>query len=60
MIASVGRLDLGFEALPIPADPGLPLTAYTAESGAPASDALRLLASWAAATASSDASGDRP
>ncbi|GAA1883176.1 helix-turn-helix transcriptional regulator [Asanoa iriomotensis] len=48
----VGRLDLGFEAMPMPADPGLTLTAYSAEPGTPASDALRLLASWAA-TASS-------
>lgn len=44
----VGRLDLGFEAMPMPADPGLTLTAYSAEPGSPASDALRLLASWAA------------
>jgi transcriptional regulator with XRE-family HTH domain len=47
----VGRLDLGFEAMPMPADPGLTLTAYSAEPGTPASDALRLLASWAAAVA---------
>ena len=32
------------------ADPGLTLTAYSAEPGTPASDALRLLASWAATT----------
>lgn len=44
----VGRLDLGFEAMPMPADPGLTLTAYSAEPGTAASDALRLLASWAA------------
>jgi transcriptional regulator with XRE-family HTH domain len=44
----VGSLDLGFEAMPMPADPGLTLTAYSAEPGTPASDALRLLASWAA------------
>jgi transcriptional regulator with XRE-family HTH domain len=47
----VGRLDLGFEGLPMPADPGLTLTAYSAESGTPASDGLRLLASWAATAA---------
>ncbi|MFI5842564.1 helix-turn-helix transcriptional regulator [Catenuloplanes sp. NPDC051500] len=46
----VGRLDLGFEALPMPADPGLTLTAYSAEPGTPAADGLRLLASWAAST----------
>jgi transcriptional regulator with XRE-family HTH domain len=44
----VGRLDLAFEAMPLPADPGLTLTAYSAEAGTPAHDALRLLASWAA------------
>lgn len=44
----VGRLDLGFEAMPMPADPGHTLTAYSAEPGSAASDALRLLASWAA------------
>lgn len=44
----VGPLELGFEAMPMPADPGLTLTAYSAEPGTPTSDALRLLASWAA------------
>jgi transcriptional regulator with XRE-family HTH domain len=44
----VGRLDLAFEAMPLPADPGLTLTAYSAEAGTPAHEALRLLASWAA------------
>ncbi|GAA2564768.1 helix-turn-helix transcriptional regulator [Winogradskya consettensis] len=44
----VGSLELGFEAMPMPADPGLTLTAYSAEPGSPASNALRLLASWAA------------
>jgi transcriptional regulator with XRE-family HTH domain len=50
----VGRLDLAFEALPLPADPGLTLTAYSAEAGTPAADALRLLASWAATTLTSE------
>ena len=44
----VGELKLGFEAMPMPADPGLTLTAYSAEPGTPAQDALRLLASWSA------------
>ncbi|WP_213011159.1 helix-turn-helix transcriptional regulator [Paractinoplanes toevensis] len=47
----VGRLELGFEAMPMPADPGLTLTAYSAEPGTPAADALRLLASFAATVA---------
>ncbi|GAA2533582.1 helix-turn-helix domain-containing protein [Winogradskya humida] len=42
----VGDLDLPFEALPLPADPGLTLTAYSAEPGTPSADGLRLLASW--------------
>ena len=46
----VGRLELAFEAMLLPADPGLTLTAYSATAGTPASDALRLLASWAATT----------
>ena len=35
-------------SLPLPADPGLTMTAYTAEPGSASRDALRLLASWAA------------
>ncbi len=46
----VGGIELGFEAMPLPADPGLTLTAYSAEPGTAASDTLRLLASWAATT----------
>jgi transcriptional regulator with XRE-family HTH domain len=44
----VGDLALGFEAVPLPADPGLTLTAYSAEPGSAAQDALQLLASWSA------------
>ncbi|MGI5242038.1 helix-turn-helix transcriptional regulator [Dactylosporangium sp. CA-139066] len=44
----VGPLSLGFEAMPLPADPGLTMTAYHAEPGSPSQDGLRLLASWAA------------
>jgi transcriptional regulator with XRE-family HTH domain len=50
----VGRLDLAFEAMPLPADPGLTLTAYSAAAGTPAGDALRLLASWAATITPAD------
>lgn len=46
----VGDLDLAFESLPLPADPGQSLVAYTAEPGSPSQDALDLLASWAATT----------
>jgi len=44
----VGRLDLSFDAMEIPGETGLTLTAYTAEAGTPSEDGLRLLASWAA------------
>jgi hypothetical protein len=47
----VGDLALTFEELPLPADPGLTMTAYTAEPGTAAHDALALLASWAATPA---------
>lgn len=43
---AVGDLTLAFEALPIPNDPGLTLTALSAEPGTPAHDALNLLATW--------------
>jgi transcriptional regulator with XRE-family HTH domain len=52
----VGRLELAFDAMDLPADPGLTLTAYTAEPGSPSEDGLRLLASWAATVASTDTS----
>jgi len=44
----VGDLDLIYEALEFPSDPGLTLVAYTAEPGTPSHDALSMLASWAA------------
>lgn len=42
----VGDLDLEFEAMEFPSDPGLVLTVYTAAPGSPSADALRLLAAW--------------
>ncbi len=42
----VGELTLTFNALDLPADPGLTLTAYTAEPNSPSEERLRLLASW--------------
>jgi transcriptional regulator with XRE-family HTH domain len=44
----VGDLRLTFEALALPADPGLSLVVYGAEPGSASEDGLRLLASWAA------------
>ncbi len=45
---AVGQLDLDFEALPLPSEPGLQLNVYTAAAGTPTADGLKLLASWAA------------
>lgn len=44
----VGDLDLTYEALELPADPGLRINVYTAEPSTPSEDALKVLASWAA------------
>jgi transcriptional regulator with XRE-family HTH domain len=44
----VGSLSVGFDAMDLPADPGLVLTVYTAEPGSPSAERLALLASWAA------------
>lgn len=43
----VGDLTLMYEALVLPADPGLTIFAYTAEPNSPSHEALNLLASWA-------------
>lgn len=44
----MGDLDLAFEALELPGEPGLRVNVYTADPGTPSEDALKLLASWAA------------
>ena len=44
----VGTLDLSFEAMELPSQPGLTLLVYTAPQGSLAADSLKLLASWAA------------
>jgi transcriptional regulator with XRE-family HTH domain len=43
-----GDLDLDYDALEIPADPGQTIITYSAEPGSSARDALDILASWAA------------
>ncbi|MEU6555380.1 hypothetical protein ABZ915_34755 [Streptomyces sp. NPDC046915] len=45
---AVGDLTLAFEALLVPTDPGLTLTAMSAEPGTSSADGLKLLSSWAA------------
>ncbi|AZS38015.1 hypothetical protein CVS47_02665 [Microbacterium lemovicicum] len=47
----VGDLTLVYEELAITAEPGKVLLVYTAEPGSPSADRLRLLASWAAESA---------
>jgi transcriptional regulator with XRE-family HTH domain len=44
----VGDLELSYEGLDLPADPGWHLYTFTAAPGTPSDDRLRLLASWAA------------
>ncbi|WP_146232290.1 hypothetical protein [Streptomyces sp. NWU49] len=53
---AVGDLILAFEALPVPTDPGLPLTALSAEPGIPSTDGLKLLTTWAATPDQTDQS----
>jgi transcriptional regulator with XRE-family HTH domain len=53
----VGDLTLAFEALDLAADEGLRVSAYTAEPGTPADDALKLLATWAATLDQAEAAG---
>jgi transcriptional regulator with XRE-family HTH domain len=47
----VGDLVLPYEALDLPADPGLRITVYSPEAGSPERQALDLLASWTSTTA---------
>lgn len=45
---AIGVITLDFDAMELPAQPGLTLTAYSAAPGTPDHDTLRLLAAWAA------------
>ena len=45
---AVGTLELDYEALLLPAEPGLQLNVYTAVPGSASEDGLKVLASWAA------------
>jgi transcriptional regulator with XRE-family HTH domain len=44
----VGDLELHYEAMELPSDPGWHMFAFTAEPNSPSDERLRLLASWAA------------
>lgn len=47
----VGDLELSYEAMELPANPGWTMFAYTAEPGSASDERLKLLASWAATSA---------
>ena len=51
----VGSLAVSFDAMELPADPGLTLTVYAAEPGSVMQDKLAVLASWAAPAAGANA-----
>jgi len=54
----VGDLDLNFESMELPSEPGLVLNVYTAPADSASADALKLLASWAATQAAEFAAAD--
>jgi transcriptional regulator with XRE-family HTH domain len=51
----VGSLTVSFDAMELPADPGLTLTVYAAEPGSASQEKLAMLASWAAPQAGVEA-----
>lgn len=51
----VGDLELAYEAMELPADPGLTMFAYTAEPSSASEERLKLLASWAATSEAQEA-----
>ena len=55
----VGDLNLSFDALDVPGEPGWTLTAYSAAPGTPDADNLALLASWAATHLAARTAGQR-
>ena len=54
----VGDLELNFESMELPSEPGLVLNVYTAPANSASADALKLLASWAATQAAEFAARD--
>jgi transcriptional regulator with XRE-family HTH domain len=56
----VGALELDYEALELPGDPGLQLNVYTAAPGSPSDDGLKLLATWAATALAESATAAAP
>ncbi|MBJ8339287.1 helix-turn-helix domain-containing protein [Antrihabitans sp. YC3-6] len=56
----VGDITIGYETMPLPADPGMVLTLYSAEPGTPSADAMTLLGNWAATNLATTATADQP
>jgi transcriptional regulator with XRE-family HTH domain len=54
---AVGELQLSYETMALPGDPGLTLTVYTAVPDPAAEDGLRLLGTWAATHLAEDPEG---
>jgi len=50
----VGDLDLNYESMDLPSEPGLVMNVYTAPAGSPTADALTMLASWATTQAENE------
>jgi transcriptional regulator with XRE-family HTH domain len=50
----VGDLELSYNRIELPADPGLAIVAYTPEPGSKSAEAFSLLASWAATEGAQD------
>ncbi len=56
----VGNLSFDFESFQLPTDPGLTMLIYTAQSGSPTEEALRILESWTTDSAAAQPSADQP
>lgn len=56
----VGNLDLNFESMELPSEPGLVMNVYTAPAGSPTADALKVLASWVASQKISSVAEPQP
>jgi transcriptional regulator with XRE-family HTH domain len=56
----VGELDMNFEAMELPSEPGLQMNVYTADPGTTTADGLRLLASWAATQEAGEVATESP
>ena len=58
----VGELDITFDVLAVPGDPGMSITTYSPAPGSPSAEKIALLASWAGAvgfSADPDGRGER-